>query len=316
MKMKKIFAFSLCIALACTMAIAVYGAGSNKVCVLFFDDGWENQMSTVPVLQQYNFYATFAIITGYLTNPSYMTANQVQTLCNDKYEIASHTVDHIALTTLSDDQINYELEQSKTTLQSLGCSVYDLVYPDCDYNAHVDSLAYAAGYLGLRSNHILANNDYYYSSNSVYFVGSEDLATFEQNVNTYGNTVYLCYHQIIDGITGAEVTSTVLFAQEMAYLYNNGYVVESMSQYLGFVPIPTPSPSPSPTPSPTPIPTPKPTATPTPTITPTPSPTATPMPDFYTWLSQQPYPQNVTSQSIWQSWLSNEHQTYLNQGGK
>ena len=266
-------------------------ASQQKTAVLFFDDGWENQISVLPILQLYCFGATFAIITGSIGG-DYMTSQQIQSIAsNPTLEIASHGVTHTDLNSMPLAQANSELIQSKAFLEALtGKTIFDFVYPYNDYSAQTDSLAYSANYTGLRSNLILWNNDYGYTNTYLYSVGSESLSLFQQNVvsSQSNNLVEICYHQIISGASGDEATDPNVFAQEMSWLSSNGYTVVSMSQYLGHTPMPTSSPTTTATPTPT--------LKPTPTITPssTPKPTATPTPitnmtaqdyqDYNVWL--------------------------------
>jgi poly-beta-1,6-N-acetyl-D-glucosamine N-deacetylase len=62
-------------------------------------------------------------------------------------EIQSHTVTHPILPTCTDEQVGFELEDSKRHLeQGFGVAVYALAYPNGDYSDRELSLARAAGY--------------------------------------------------------------------------------------------------------------------------------------------------------------------------
>jgi peptidoglycan/xylan/chitin deacetylase (PgdA/CDA1 family) len=104
-----------------------------------FDDGWTNQYTNAfPLLQQYGLPATFYIISGELTDqPDYMTATQVVNLQKAGNEIASHSVTHPDLTTVSAAQLQTELQQSQATLQGvIGLPVTDFAYPFGAYNSN------------------------------------------------------------------------------------------------------------------------------------------------------------------------------------
>ncbi len=108
------------------------------------DDGWSNQYTNArPILTRYGLPATFYIISGELTNqPYYMTGNELRTLATSGHEIASHTVTHTDLTTLTSSQLTTELSQSQTTLQNLlGMPVPNFAYPYGAYNANTITAA-------------------------------------------------------------------------------------------------------------------------------------------------------------------------------
>jgi peptidoglycan/xylan/chitin deacetylase (PgdA/CDA1 family) len=104
-----------------------------------FDDGWANQhTNALPLLKKYALPSTFYIISGELNDqPDYMSVAQIQDLQGAGAEIASHSVTHPDLTTLSQTQLVNEMSNSKTTLQgSFGGQVTDFAYPFGAYNAN------------------------------------------------------------------------------------------------------------------------------------------------------------------------------------
>jgi peptidoglycan/xylan/chitin deacetylase (PgdA/CDA1 family) len=104
-----------------------------------FDDGWTNQFQNArPLLLSNHIPATFYIISGELTDqPDYMSAAQVKTLQTDGNEIASHSVTHPDLTTLSQASLVQEMSQSQAALQSaMGVPITDFAYPFGAYNAN------------------------------------------------------------------------------------------------------------------------------------------------------------------------------------
>ncbi len=103
-----------------------------------FDDGWTNQYTNAfPTLTQYGLPATFFIISGELNNqPYYMNVSQIRGLQTAGHEIASHTVSHLDLTTLSATQLTNQMKNSQATLQSnFGTSIKHLANPYGAYNA-------------------------------------------------------------------------------------------------------------------------------------------------------------------------------------
>ena len=96
--------------------------GFNRALVsLTFDDGWQGTyIDGLPILNKYGFTSTQYIISGKInTGNGYMTSSQIRALKASGNEIASHTVSHYDLTSLSLSSIDYQLSQSKSTIQKL-----------------------------------------------------------------------------------------------------------------------------------------------------------------------------------------------------
>ncbi|MER7009450.1 polysaccharide deacetylase family protein [Dactylosporangium sp. NPDC000555] len=107
---------------------------------LTFDDGWRSQYTAgVPLLDKYRMGATYYLLTSTIGYPDYMTKAQMGDLPNHGIEIASHTVDHPHLPTLSAAKIDSELKDSQATLrQWFGPGVAkNLATPYGEYNATV-----------------------------------------------------------------------------------------------------------------------------------------------------------------------------------
>jgi peptidoglycan/xylan/chitin deacetylase (PgdA/CDA1 family) len=197
----------------------------SKTIVLFFDDGWQNQYDVaLPLLKHFRFYATFGIITDLIGSDqntlwARMTSSQIQDLSKKGFEIASHSVTHPYLTTMTYEQVMFELTESKRALESLNVrTVKNFIVPFCDDNPQVDS-------------EILEVYSSFRNYQNVLFVGSEDFKTFTKEISEMGNVFFLCYHQIRKA-SGDFITSPNLFYQEMSWIYLQRYHVISFEQYL------------------------------------------------------------------------------------
>ncbi len=85
-----------------------------------FDDGWQSTYQNgVPVMQKYGYAATFYVLSGEVTQPEYMSADQIRSLYATGHEIGSHGIDHADLATLSDADVAKELDDSKAFLKKL-----------------------------------------------------------------------------------------------------------------------------------------------------------------------------------------------------
>jgi peptidoglycan/xylan/chitin deacetylase (PgdA/CDA1 family) len=116
-----------------------------------FDDGYRDVLGKAsPELARLHMPATEYVITGRVSGPdsSFLTWPQLRLLERRGIEIGSHTVHHVALTSVSDSVALHELRDSRSALERhLGHRVRWLAYPYGAVNAHVVSLARRTGYL-------------------------------------------------------------------------------------------------------------------------------------------------------------------------
>jgi len=100
-----------------------------KLVCLFFDDGWQNQYDVaLPILLDYNFRASFGVITGSIgTGVSfceYMGVKELKELAEYGMDIACHTKTYPHLTAnLTDQQLHEEIIDSKRYLEKMGFKV-------------------------------------------------------------------------------------------------------------------------------------------------------------------------------------------------
>lgn len=96
-------------------------AADDGMVSVTFDDGWASQYeNALPILNKYGVPATMYISSALVNAaPTYMTEAQIQAFANRGDEIASHTVNHVDLTTLTPEQLDSELSQSKAALQQM-----------------------------------------------------------------------------------------------------------------------------------------------------------------------------------------------------
>lgn len=102
-----------------------------------FDDGWESIYTDgLPILQETGFRTTQYIISDTLDNYNYVSIAQIRSMQEAGHDIGSHTVSHADLTTLSDNELTYELGQSKQTLTRYFGTITDFTSPYGAYNTH------------------------------------------------------------------------------------------------------------------------------------------------------------------------------------
>jgi peptidoglycan/xylan/chitin deacetylase (PgdA/CDA1 family) len=109
----------------------------SRPVVLTFDDGYSDFFTNaVPILRSHGFTATDFVISGRMGLNGFMTPNQVVAADAMGFTIGAHTVDHLALASLSPVRASWEIQQSKRQLESLlGHPVADFAYPYGSFNA-------------------------------------------------------------------------------------------------------------------------------------------------------------------------------------
>lgn len=128
-------------------------AWPEKPIVLTFDDGYEDAyINALPLLQKYNMRGSFAIITGKVGTPGYMTWDQIKQMQIAGMEIASHSVSHPDLSIAPIVKIKDELTKSRADLENNGIyPVSVFVYPSGKYNLDTIEQLKLAGYIGART---------------------------------------------------------------------------------------------------------------------------------------------------------------------
>ena len=125
-----------------------YELPENPV-LITFDDGYEdNYRNAYPILRKYDFKATIFVISSFLGEKEhYFTWDQAREMAEHGISIQSHTVDHKAMTDLTDDQLRAELVESKKKIEDeMGRPVDFIAYPTGTYNLHIAQLVKDAGY--------------------------------------------------------------------------------------------------------------------------------------------------------------------------
>lgn len=111
------------------------------VLVFTFDDGYRNTHElSFPILKQHGLAATAFIITGLVHPKNWngkptMTWQQIHELYDAGWDIESHCVTHLWLKSLSLEEKQFELKQSKDTLKEQGFDPVGLSYPFGDWGS-------------------------------------------------------------------------------------------------------------------------------------------------------------------------------------
>lgn len=108
----------------------------SKTVVLTFDDGWKSSLNAVRILDEYNFSATFYIVSGFFKDPEYLTKNELMLLAQNKnFEIGAHSHTHFMEWTDKLDSLDSrimidEIAMSKTLIEhTIGIKVKSFAWP-------------------------------------------------------------------------------------------------------------------------------------------------------------------------------------------
>lgn len=235
-------------------------ANQQKVVILTFDDGYESHYSSAkPILDKYDFKATFSIVCNYVGNGNRMTWEQIKLLQQEGHDIASHTMDHADLSELPPQKVEYEVGESKQCLLDQGINPKIFAYPfngGSDNPAVIDTIARyydlartATGPIAFlncngdcdmtkysimgwshdseRKNNAL--NDQQMFERFIEVVNSQN----DYNVNSnHVNAVPIIIWHKIDNSNEEYSTSTNLFNAEMKYLHDNNFKVLTMADLV------------------------------------------------------------------------------------
>lgn len=125
------------------------GVLPEKPVVLTFDDGYRDFFTDAyPILQKYNVPATQYVVSGLLSDPNYMTPQQVSEIAaGNLVEIGAHTVTHPWLTNVDQKFVESEVIKSKTDLEKLiGKDVVSFAYPYGSFDVQAINTAKKAGF--------------------------------------------------------------------------------------------------------------------------------------------------------------------------
>lgn len=127
---------------------AWYDGGTlpRKPIVLSFDDGYLGQYTdAMPILREKGWAGQLNL----KAEGSDLSSTEVKKMIKAGWEIASHTITHAYLTTISGTQLDDEISRSRDRLEKdLGVKIENFCYPARVYNDEVVAAVEAAGYRG------------------------------------------------------------------------------------------------------------------------------------------------------------------------
>ncbi|TLS37733.1 polysaccharide deacetylase family protein [Pseudalkalibacillus caeni] len=198
--------------------------------VITIDDGHDNvYTNALPIMEKYGLVGTACIITSSVGSTGKVTTNQLSEMQNKGWEIASHSVTHPLMTTLSEAEQRIELADSKTFLEQNGITVNTFAPPSRDWNDISSVYAEEEGYKAVRALDITSTpTEPYPISNKLYVrhgstsINSAahspiDVFNWIETAISEGSLLTLLFHHIRD-VSDNYSTSLSDFEAICAYL--------------------------------------------------------------------------------------------------
>ena len=119
-----------------------------KPVIISVDDGYVDDVRTIlPALERFHMVGTFFVITGRMTEPGFLSADQIRQLDEAGMDVGDHTAHHVDLRLLTASQLHTEIAGSRRVLERvLGHPVYFFAYPFGAFNDAVLSSLRSAGF--------------------------------------------------------------------------------------------------------------------------------------------------------------------------
>jgi peptidoglycan/xylan/chitin deacetylase (PgdA/CDA1 family) len=213
---------------------------NKKAVVLVFDDGWINQYTNaLPILQQYGYPASFAIIPAYVENkhPTYMSWDDVADLQANNFDIVSHGLNHLHLNEVDNSTLYDEVWGSKMLLSEYGINTSVFVYPfgeggDNSTVRDVVSQSYSIA-RGTNETQVSLLKYDKYNLNAYAITSNTTITKFATYCNHQLTIIF--YHQINPSTTDPSIVSPTQFTEELQYLKDHGYIVATLKDLSGIL---------------------------------------------------------------------------------
>lgn len=118
--------------------------------VITFDDGYRDFLDTAwPMLAHYDMRPTLFVIPSHVDYGAFLKWEELHELASAGVAIGSHTLDHVGLKGLAEDELRRQIADSKAAIEEhLGVSAEWLSYPYGSYDEAAVHAAQEAGYHG------------------------------------------------------------------------------------------------------------------------------------------------------------------------
>lgn len=205
---------------------AAHAAAAPTYVSLTFDDTLGDQYDTVrSLLLAHGVHATFYVNSGRIDGTDYMTRDQLATLEQDGNELGGHTVNHVPLVGLPEDEQRRQICDDRANLLGLGFRITNFAYPLAQDDPTIQSIVQACGYVtaravgglacaGCSTGESIPPEAALHLRTPPSIIPTTTLADLEGYVTTAedggGGWVPLVFHHTCDGCNPLSVTPTTL----------------------------------------------------------------------------------------------------------
>ena len=158
----------------------------KKYVILTFDDGLKGQYTNAkPILDKYGFKATFYVVCNYIGNGNnHMTWEEIKSLHKDGQDIGSHTMNHDDLSKMSEEDIEFEVGDSKKCLLEHSINPESFAYPFNSGKEDENVVNVVAKYY----EYARAGNDPIMFLNCDRTADNQQISSEQTNCSTYSNS--------------------------------------------------------------------------------------------------------------------------------
>jgi hypothetical protein len=197
-----------------------------------------------PILKEFGFKASFAIITGSIgadrgTFASRINIEELKDLQAHGMDIACHTKTHPHMLNLTSNQLHEEVIDSKNTLTQMGFKVRTFVYSFGEWNDTILNYVKDAGYVCAReakpkSYHLNDSNPNARYCICSWQITNQSLDTFKQILShaTEEEVVVLTYHFLSDNASRETYITVQNFREQMTYLKEGNFDVVLLPEFF------------------------------------------------------------------------------------
>lgn len=239
-----LFGFILLIAISILLYAILLTSeiNSNKgIVTLTFDDGLKSQYEIAfKEMQKYNYGGSLFLLANgqrFFEDRELMTFEEAREMQNNGWEIGSHTLNHLVLTILSDEEVKEELEKSKELLEDEGFEIKTIAFPFGSYNKEIsdETKKYYCASRSMEDGFNPIENLTFYDLKSKWagkMHSSEEVCSWIKQANDEGVWLILTFHNI-----GEEQTlwdfSGPKFKEVLECIKDEGIAIKTIKEMLG-----------------------------------------------------------------------------------
>ncbi|MCJ7458720.1 MAG: polysaccharide deacetylase family protein [candidate division Zixibacteria bacterium] len=123
----------------------------EKSLIISFDDGNQTDYTIAfPLLEKLGFKATFFLTSDFIDTPGHLSKSQIQKMSQAGMEFGTHGKTHKFLSTLDENELKLELQESKKVLEEITGKKIDLLsLPGGYHSSKVKRMGQELGYKGI-----------------------------------------------------------------------------------------------------------------------------------------------------------------------